>query len=111
MDSTRILVFDDNPAMRKGLSLRLGAHGDEVLFSADALSVKGSPIWSFLIRAPWRRWVRSDGAIAEQRLVRQYPGNLVTGRELESTWNRALQAGAIAFFQKPAEDGNVVGHS
>ena len=32
---------------------------------------------------------------------------MLTGRELESTRNRALQAGAIAFFQKPVEDGKL----
>jgi hypothetical protein len=41
--------------MRKGLSLRLEAHGHEVLFSADAFSAtavlaKENPIWSFLMR-------------------------------------------------------------
>jgi len=49
MNSTKILVVDE---MRKGLSLRWGAHGYDAWFSADVLSatavlVKESLIWSF----------------------------------------------------------------
>jgi FixJ family two-component response regulator len=33
---------------------------------------------------------------------------VLTGRELAGNRDRALQAGAAAFFQKPVEDGNLL---
>ena len=38
MDKTKILVVDDNPTIRRGLSVRLRANGFEVLFAEDAIS-------------------------------------------------------------------------
>jgi chemotaxis family two-component system sensor histidine kinase/response regulator PixL len=36
------------------------------------------------------------------------PVIVLTGRELAGNRDRALQAGAAAFFQKPVEDGNLL---
>src|ERR1700678_3804394 len=38
MEKTKILVVDDNPTIRKGLSVRLRANDYEVLFAEDAIS-------------------------------------------------------------------------
>jgi two-component system KDP operon response regulator KdpE len=44
MDKTKILVVDDNPTIRKGLSIRLRANGYEVLFAEDAISATAALI-------------------------------------------------------------------
>src|ERR1700729_62123 len=38
MGTTKILVVDDNPTIRKGLGIRLRANDYEVLFADDAIS-------------------------------------------------------------------------
>src|ERR1700730_1316156 len=111
MDSTRILVVDDNPTIRKGLSVRLRANGYEVLFAEDAISatatlVKEKPDLVILdLGLPC-----GDGFVVMERLQKSdslahIPVIVLTGRELASNRDRALQAGAAAFLQKPAEDG------
>jgi CheY-like chemotaxis protein len=111
MDSTRILVVDDNPTIRKGLSVRLRANGYEVLFAEDAISatatlVKEKPDLVILdLGLPC-----GDGFVVMERLQKSdslahIPVIVLTGRELASNRDRALQAGAAAFLQKPVEDG------
>ena len=114
MDGTTILVVDDNPAIRKGLSLRLRASGYEVLFAADALSAtavlaKEKPDLVILdLGLPC-----GDGFVVMERLQKNdylatIPVIVLTGQESENTRNRALQAGAVAFFQKPVEEGKLL---
>jgi DNA-binding response OmpR family regulator len=114
MDKARILVVDDNPSIRKGLSLRLRANGYEVLLAADALSatavlVKEKPDLVILdLGLPC-----GDGFVVMERLqnndsLGSIPVIVLTGRDSEETRNRALQAGAVAFFQKPVDDGELL---
>jgi len=106
-----ILVVDDNADIRKALSLRLRANGYEVLTAADALSatatiVKQEPSLVILdLGLPC-----GDGFVVMERLqnhdrLSQIPVIVLTGRGKANNMNRALQAGAVAFFQKPMEDG------
>ena len=44
MDKTKILVVDDNPTIRKGLSVRLRANGYEVSFAEDAISATAAVV-------------------------------------------------------------------
>src|ERR1700722_3798257 len=44
MDKPKILVVDDNPTIRKGLSVRLRANGYEVVFAEDAISATAALI-------------------------------------------------------------------
>jgi CheY-like chemotaxis protein len=114
MNSTKILVVDDNPAIRKGLSLRLRANGYEVLFAGDALSatavlVREKPDLVILdLGLPC-----GDGLVVMERLQKNdylasIPVIVLTGRELENTRNQALQAGAVAFFQKPVQEDKLL---
>ena len=114
MDGTTkntILVVDDNPDIRKGLGLRLRANGYDVLMAADALSataaiVKQEPNLVILdLGLPC-----GDGFVVMERLqqndrLAQIPVVVLTGRGKTNNMNRALGAGAAAFFQKPVEDG------
>jgi DNA-binding response OmpR family regulator len=106
-----ILVVDDNADIRKGLSLRLRANGYDVLMAADALSataaiVKQEPSLVILdLGLPC-----GDGFVVMERLQKndrlaQIPVIVLTGRGKTNNMNRALRAGAVAFFQKPVEDG------
>jgi CheY-like chemotaxis protein len=54
-----------------------------------------------------------DGFVVMERLhtndgLANIPVIVLTGRELAGNRDRALQAGAAAFFQKPVEDGNLL---
>lgn len=113
MDSTRILVVDDNPAIRQGLSIRLRAFGYEVLFAEDALSatatlVREQPDLVILdLGLPC-----GDGFVVMERLrksdrLASIPVIVLTG-ESDKNRERALEAGAVAFFQKPVEDGKLL---
>jgi CheY-like chemotaxis protein len=114
MDSTKILVVDDNPEIRKALSVRLRANGYQVLLAADGLSatavlVKEKPDLIILdLGLPC-----GDGFVVMERLQQNdylatIPVIVLTGRELEKTGNQALLAGAVAVFQKPVEDGKLL---
>jgi DNA-binding response OmpR family regulator len=106
-----ILVVDDNADLRKALSLRLRANGYDVLMAADGLSataaiVKEEPNLVILdLGLPC-----GDGFVVLERLqqndrLAQIPVVVLTGRGKSKNMNRALGAGAAAFFQKPVEDG------
>ena len=106
-----ILVVDDNADLRKALSLRLRANGYDVLMAADGLSataaiVKEEPNLVLLdLGLPC-----GDGFVVMERLqendrLAQIPVVVLTGRGKTNNMNRALGAGAAAFFQKPVEDG------
>jgi DNA-binding response OmpR family regulator len=106
-----ILVVDDNADLRKALSLRLRANGYDVLMAADGLSAtaaiaKEEPNLVILdLGLPC-----GDGFAVMERLqendrLAQIPVVVLTGRGKTNNMNRALGAGAAAFFQKPVEDG------
>jgi len=114
MDKTRILVVDDNSTIRRGLSVRLRANGYEVLFAEDAISataalVSERPDLVILdLGLP-----AGDGFVVMERLhkndlLSSIPVIVLTGRELAGNQDRALQAGAAAFFQKPVEDSTLL---
>ena len=114
MDNIRILVVDDNPELRKALSVRLRANGYQVSCAADAMSataalVKEEPQLMILdLGLPC-----GDGFIVMERLQKNdklanIPVIVLTGREATTSRDRALQAGAVAFFQKPVEDAKLL---
>jgi CheY-like chemotaxis protein len=109
-----ILVVDDNQEIRKGLSLRLRANGYDVLFAADAFSatasvVKQSPDLVILdLGLPC-----GDGFVVMERLQKNerlanIPVIVMTGREAADTRDRAMESGAVAFFQKPVDDSKLM---
>jgi CheY-like chemotaxis protein len=114
MEKTKILVVDDNPAIRKGLSIRLRANDYEVLFAEDAISATAALVTErpdlviLDLGLP-----RGDGFVVMERLQRNdrlasTPVIVLTGRELAGNRDRALQAGAAAFFQKPVDDSTLL---
>jgi DNA-binding response OmpR family regulator len=111
MDRTKILVVDDNPTIRKGLGVRLRANDYEVLFAEDAISATAALVTERPDLVILDLGLAGgDGFVVMERLrkndrLSNIPVIVLTGRELAGNRDRALQAGATAFFQKPVEDG------
>src|ERR1700726_4402219 len=98
MDRTKILVVDDNPTIRKGLSIRLRANGYEVLFAEDAISATAALVTErpdlviLDLGLP-----AGDGFVVMERLhnndrLASLPVIVLAGRELSGHRDRALQA-------------------
>ncbi len=110
MAKKRVLIVDDDPDVRAGLNIRLRASGYDTGFASDALSAvaearKSNPDVILLdLGLP-----AGDGFIVMQRLkaipqLAVIPVIVVSARDRAANENRALMAGAVAFFQKPFED-------
>jgi DNA-binding response OmpR family regulator len=106
-----ILIVDDNPTIRERLSVRLRANGYAVLFAEDANSASAAVITErpdlvlLDLGLP-----AEDGFAVVEHMHKSYrlatiPVIVLTGRKLAGDKNRAMQAGAAAFFQKPLDDG------
>ena len=114
MNKTTILVVDDNPTIRKGLSIRLRANGYEVLFAEDAISATAALVTErpdlliLDLGLP-----AGDGFVVMERLHRNdrlanIPVIVLTARDPRSNEQKTLQAGATAFFQKPADNNELL---
>jgi DNA-binding response OmpR family regulator len=110
MASSKILIVDDDPDLRQALRLRLRANHYETVhavdgYSAIALAYKEQPNLIILdLGLP-----AGDGFVVLDRLQRDdklstIPVIVLTARDAQSSERRALEAGAVAFFQKPADN-------
>lgn len=112
--ATKVLIVDDDADIRRGLNVRLRANGYEVLFAADAISalsvaVKERPDLVILdIGLP-----AGDGYVVMERLQKHpalacVPVIVLSARDAQENKQRALEAGAYAFFQKPADNNQLL---
>jgi len=110
MRTKKILIVEDDPDVREGMHLRLKANNYETSFAADALSVlnearKQQPDLIILdLGLPG-----GDGFVVMERLQRLpalalIPIIVVSARDVRANKERALQAGAKAFLQKPVDN-------
>lgn len=111
----KIMVVDDDPDLRQALSLRLRANNFETVnvcdgYSAIAMAQKEKPHLIILdLGLP-----AGDG-FAVLKNLQQYPALssipviVLTARDPEGTEKRTLESGAIAFFQKPADNEELLG--
>jgi DNA-binding response OmpR family regulator len=111
----RIMVVDDDPDLRQALSLRLRANDFDVLsvcdgYSAIAMALKERPHLILLdLGLP-----AGDG-FAVLKNLQLYPALSVipvivlTARDPEVHEKRTLESGAVAFFQKPADNHELLG--
>jgi DNA-binding response OmpR family regulator len=110
MNKRKVLIVDDDKDVLLGLSLRLKANGYSVALSADVISAisvarKEEPDIIILdIGLPG-----GDGFTVMERLssllpVSQIPIIVLTARDISGNKERALNAGAKAFFQKPVDN-------
>ena len=114
MASPKIMIVDDDPDQRQALKLRLRAnHYDTVHagdgYSAIALAYKERPNLIILdLGLP-----AGDGYVVLDRLqnddkLSAIPVIVLTARDAQSSEQKALRAGAAAFFQKPADSAELL---
>ena len=110
MERTKILIVDDDPDLRRALKIRLRANNYDTAqasdgYSAIAMAQKEQPGLIILdLGLP-----AGDGFGVLKRLqdsdtLSSIPVIVLTARDPQFNEQRTLQAGAIAFFQKPADN-------
>jgi len=110
MTGKRILIIDDNQQLLLALSARLKAHGYSLSCATDAISAiamarKELPDLVILdLGLP-----AGDGFLVLKRMkglpdLVAIPVIVLSARDPTANKKRALEAGAIAFFQKPADN-------
>jgi DNA-binding response OmpR family regulator len=110
VNRAKIMVVDDDPDLRQALSLRLRANNFDTVnacdgYSAIALAQKEKPHLIILdLGLP-----AGDGFSVLKNL-QQYPALatipviVLTARDSQTNEKRTLGSGAVAFFQKPADN-------
>jgi DNA-binding response OmpR family regulator len=110
MEKKKILIVDDDKDLLRGLSFRLRATGYNTVWAFDGYSVmniaqKEKPDLIILdLGLP-----AGDGFTIMERLKRisslaLIPVIVLTARDMQFNKERALHDGAVAFFQKPADN-------
>jgi DNA-binding response OmpR family regulator len=115
VNRAKIMVVDDDPDLRQALSLRLRANNFDTVnvcdgYSAIAMAQKEKPHLIILdLGLP-----AGDG-FAVLKTLREYPALstipviVLTARDPEGNEKRTLESGAVAFFQKPADNEELLG--
>jgi DNA-binding response OmpR family regulator len=114
MATQKILIVDDDPDIRQALRLRLRANHYETVnacdgYSAIAQAYKEHPNLIILdLGLP-----AGDGFVVLDRLreddrLSAIPVVVLTARDPQSNERRALEWGAAAFFQKPADNAELL---
>jgi DNA-binding response OmpR family regulator len=110
MNGKKILLIDDDESLLLGLTLRLRANGYNIVSAVDAISAitvarKELPDLIILdLGLP-----AGDGFVVLERLktladFATIPVIVLSARDPLGNKNRALDAGAVAFFQKPPDN-------
>ncbi len=114
MDNPKILIVDDDPDLRRALKIRLRANHYDTIhagdgYSAIAVAQKERPnliILDLGLQA-------GDGFVVLERLqnsdvLSRIPVIVLTARDPQSNEKETLAAGAAAFFQKPADNNELL---
>jgi DNA-binding response OmpR family regulator len=114
MANSKIMIVDDDPDLRQALRLRLRANHYDTVNASDGYSAvtvahKEHPDLIILdLGLP-----AGDGFVVLDRLQKDdklstIPVIVLTARDPQSSERRALQSGAAAFFQKPADNAELL---
>lgn len=114
MDKKKILVVDDDQDLAKALRVRLRALNYATVFAIDAVSAisqakSENPDLILLdLGLP-----AGDGFVVMERLnnvdsLASIPIIVLSARDAQANKERALKAGAKAFFQKPADNDELM---
>ena len=114
MDKKKILVVDDDQDLLKALRVRLRAQNYATIFAIDAVSAisqakNETPDLIILdLGLP-----AGDGFVVMERLnnvdsLASIPVIVLSARDAQANKERALKAGAKAFFQKPADNDELL---
>ena len=114
MANKKILIVDDDPDVRLGLHVRLKANHYDTFFAGDAFSsiVEARTHQPDLIILDLGL-PAGDGFVVMERLkllptLAVIPIIVVSARDVRANKERAIQAGAKAFLQKPANDAELL---
>ena len=106
----KIMIVDDDPELRMALKLRLRANHYETVsacdgYSAIALAQKEKPNLIILdLGLPAGNGYSVLKRLRESDSLSNIPVVVLTARDPHGNEERSLDAGAIAFFQKPADN-------
>src|ERR1700683_1184294 len=114
MPRPKILVVDDDPDLLRALPLRLRANNYEVTTASDGYAAIASaqrerpPLIILDLGLPV-----GDGFVVLDRLQNSdtlagVPVIVLSARDPQTNEERALKAGAAAFFQKPADNDELM---
>jgi CheY-like chemotaxis protein len=114
MKQPKILIIDDDNDHRRALHIRLRSRGYGTVFAGDGLSavntaLKETPDLILLdLGLP-----AGDGFVVMERfqkntMLSHIPVIVLTARECRGNQGKALAAGCFAFFQKPADTGELM---
>lgn len=114
MDRTKILVIDDDQDLAMGLRVRLRANNFATVFATDAVSAisqakNETPNLILLdLGLPG-----GDGFLVMERLnniesLASIPIIVLSARDPQANKERALAAGAKAYFQKPVDNDELL---
>ncbi len=114
MDMPKILIVDDDPDLCQALKVRLRAnHYDTVHavdgYSAIALAYKEHPNLIILdLGLPAGNGFVVLARLQDDDKLSRIPVIVLTARDPQGNEQRALQSGASAFFQKPADNAQLL---
>ncbi len=114
MTKKKILIVEDDQDMRRALNTRLRANNYDTAFASDAVEAlsiakKEQPDLILLdLGLP-----AGDGFMVMDRMkdissLSCLPVIVVSARDPKGNKDRALSAGAAAFFQKPVDNGQLM---
>ena len=114
MDKKKILIIDDDQDLALGLKVRLRANNYATVFATDAISAisqarKENPDLILLdLGLPG-----GDGLVVMERLdniesLSSIPVIVLSARDPQANRERALGAGAKAYFQKPIDNDELL---
>jgi two-component system KDP operon response regulator KdpE len=114
MEKQKILIIDDDPDLRRALKIRLQANQYDTVQASDgyaAISAAQREHPNLIILD--LGLPAGDGYVVLKRLqdsdaLSSIPVIVLTARDPQSNEQKALQAGAAAFFQKPADNGELM---
>jgi DNA-binding response OmpR family regulator len=114
MEKKKILIVDDDPDLRRGLNLRLRANHYDTAYATDGVSAismaqREHPNLIILdLGLP-----AGDGFVVLDRLqqsahLSSIPVIVLSAQDPQSARARSLLAGAMAFFEKPADNAKLL---
>ncbi|HZQ20333.1 MAG TPA: response regulator [Terriglobales bacterium] len=114
LNRAKILIVDDDPELRMALKLRLRANQFETVsasdgYSAIALAQKEHPNLIILdLGLPAGNGFTVLKRLQENDALSHIPVIVLTARDPQSNELRSLDSGATAFFQKPADNNELL---
>lgn len=114
LNRAKILIVDDDPELRMALKLRLRANQFETVSAADgysaiALAQKEHPNLIILdLGLPAGNGFTVLKRLQENDALSHIPVIVLTARDPQSNELRSLDSGATAFFQKPADNNELL---